>query len=366
MPLTPPAPLLAAAHPAPAAADTPATPATPATFAPRWLPRRAQRLSPQTRGWLLGGLGVLVFALSIPMTRLASGSLAAPQLPAVFVAIGRAALAGLLAAGWLLATRAPWPRPAQWRGLLLTALGVVFGWPLFLGFAVQRVDAAHASVVTGLLPIATAVTAALLLRQRPSPGFWATALLGVALVLGFAAWQGGALPQGADGLLLGAVLCGGYGYVQGARLSTPQGHGGPAMPAEQVISWVLVASLPVTLPVALATWPTAPVRVAAWGGFLYVSVFSMWLGFFAWYRGLALGGMLRVSQIQLLQPFLSMALAVPVLGESLSPATVGFSLAVMATVFLSRRMAVAAPNPAPTRSPARSPAPPAAFSGDKP
>ena len=358
MPCTPSAPLLGTASAA----------AAPATPAPHWLARRAQRLSPQTLGWLLGGLGVLIFALSIPMTRLASGSLAAPQLPAVFVAIGRAALAGLLAAGWLLATRAPWPRPAQWRGLLLTALGVVFGWPLFLGFAVQRVDAAHASVVTGLLPIATAVTAALLLRQRPSRGFWATALLGVALVLGFAAWQGGALPQRADGLLLAAVLCGGYGYVQGARLSTPQGIG-PAdgmrpMPAEQVISWVLVASLPVTLPVALATWPTAPVRAVAWGGFLYVSVFSMWLGFFAWYRGLALGGMLRVSQIQLLQPFLSMALAVPVLGESLSPATVGCSLAVMATVFLSRRMAVATPNPAPTRSTA--PASPADFSGDRP
>ena len=366
MPLTPPTPLLAAASPAPAPAPR------------RWLPRRAQRLSPQTLGWLLGGLGVLIFALSIPMTRLASGSLAAPQLPAVFVAIGRAALAGLLAAGWLLATRAPWPRPAQWRGLLLTALGVVFGWPLFLGFAVQRVDAAHASVVTGLLPIATAVTAALLLRQRPSRGFWATALLGVALVLGFAAWQGGAAPQPADGLLLLAVLFGGYGYVQGARLSSAPGDGSQAMPAEQVISWVLLASLPVTLPVALATWPTAPVRWAAWGGFLYVSVFSMWLGFFAWYRGLALGGMLRVSQIQLLQPFLSMWLAVPLLGEALSPATVGFSLAVMATVFLSRRMAVATTNPAPNQvtaaTPAATPAPipatapatAAVFSGDKP
>ena len=114
------------------------------------------------------------------------------------------------------------------------------------------------------------------------------------------------------------------------------------MAPEQVISWVLVAALPLTLPLALATWPTAPVRASAWGGFLYVSVFSMWLGFFAWYRGLQLGGMLRVSQIQLLQPFLSMALAVPVLGETLEATTVGFALAVMGSVFLSRRMAVVA------------------------
>ncbi len=298
------------------------------------------KFSPQTLGWMLGVLGVVIFALTIPMTRLASGSLAAPQLSAVFVSIGRAALAGLLAALWLLATRAPWPRSTQWHQLGLTALGVVFGFPLFLGWAVQRVDAAHASVVTGLLPIATAVIGALLMRQRPSRGFWACALLGMFLVLTFAAWKGGAVPTSADGLLLLAVLWGGFGYVQGARMSAAQGDGQPPMPPEQVISWVLVASLPITLPVALLNWPTAPVRLAAWGGFLYVSVFSMWLGFFAWYRGLALGGMLRVSQVQLMQPFLSMALAVPVLGETLDAATVGFSVAVMATVFLSRRMAV--------------------------
>ena len=294
-------------------------------------------LSPSTQGWLLGALGVAIFALSIPMTRLASGSAAEPQLPAVFVAIGRAALAGLLALGWLAVTRAAWPRPAQWRQLALTALGVVFGWPLFLGFAVLHVDAVHASVVTGVLPIATAVVGAVLLRQRPGRGFWACALLGTVLVLGFAAWKGGAGFQVADGLLLIAVLLGAFGYVWGARLSTP-GAGGAAMPAEQVICWVLVLSLPITLPVALVTWPSMPVKASAWGGFLYVSVFSMWLGFFAWYRGLALGGTVRVSQVQLLQPFLSMWFAVPILGEKLDAATVGFSLAVMATVFLSKRI----------------------------
>jgi drug/metabolite transporter (DMT)-like permease len=299
-------------------------------------------LAPATRGWLLGLLGVAIFALSIPMTRLASGSLAVPQLPAEFVAIGRAALAGLLALAWLAATRAPRPTRRQWPRLAATALGVVFGWPLFLGWAVQRVDAVHAAVVTGLLPMATAAIGALLLRQRASPGFWAVALLGTALVLGYAAWQGGTAPQAADGLLLLAVLWGGFGYVQGARLSSAQGDGRPPMPPEQVISWVLVLSLPVTLPVAAWFWPTAPVRAAAWGGFLYVSVFSMWLGFFAWYRALALGGTLRISQVQLLQPFLSMWLAVPLLGEALDAATVAFSIAVMATVFVSRRMAVSA------------------------
>ena len=300
-------------------------------------------LPPRTLGWWLGVLGVLLFALTIPMTRLASGSLAAPQLPAVFVAIGRAALAGLLAAVWLLATRAARPRRAQWRQLALTALGVVFGFPLFLGLAVQRVDAAHAAVVAGLLPMATAVVGALVLRQRPSAGFWACALAGMLLVLGYAAWQGGARLQLADGLLLLAVAWGGFGYVMGARLSAPQADGSTPMPPQQVISWVLVLCLPVTVPLALWAWPTAPASTAAWGGFLYVSLVSMWLGFFAWYRGLQLGGMLRVSQIQLLQPFLSMLLAVPVLGEPLQPLTLVFAVAVMVAVVLSRRMAVDGP-----------------------
>ena len=296
--------------------------------------------SPAAQGWMLGGLGVLIFALTIPMTRLASGSQAAPQLPPVFVAMGRAALAGLLAAVWLWLSRAPRPQADQWRGLWITASGVVFGFPLFLGLAVYRVDAAHAAVVSGLLPIATAVIAALVLRQRPSRGFWACALLGMALVLGFALFKGGAKLQAADALLLVAVIWGGVGYVFGARLSAPGPGHVTAMAPEQVISWVLVICLPFTLPVALLNWPETPVRPAAWGGFIYVAVFSMWLGFFAWYRALQLGGMLRVSQVQLLQPFLSMWLAVPVLGESLDDATVAFSLAVMATVFLSKRQAV--------------------------
>ena len=293
------------------------------------------------RAWALGLLGVLIFALTIPMTRLASGPLAAPQLSAEFVAFGRAALAGVLAAAWLWAVGAAWPRPGQWRGLALTSLGVVFGWPLFVGWAVQRVDAAHAAVVSGLLPVATACIGALLLRQRPSRGFWACAALGALLVLGFATHKSGALPQLADGLLGVAVLLGGFGYVLGARLSAPGPDGQPGMAPEQVISWVLVLSLPITMPVALWHWPQAPVRAVSWGAFVYLALFSMWLGFFAWYRALALGGTLRISQVQLLQPFASMWLAVPVLGERLDAPTVLFSLAVMATVFLSRRMAVA-------------------------
>lgn len=285
------------------------------------------------RAMLLGLLGVFIFALSIPMTRLASGSAAAPQLDAVFVALGRAALAGLCSIVYLVAVRARWPRRSEWPLLAWTAAGVVFGWPLLLGWAVLYVDAVHAAVVSGVLPLATATLAALVMRQRPSAGFWACALAGLALVVGFAAWRGAGGLQWADALLLGAVLAAAWGYVGGARLST-------SLPPQQVICWVLVLSLPLTLPVALLYWPAQPVGAAAWGGFLYVSLFSMWLGFFAWYRALALGGTLRVSQVQVLQPFLSMLLAVPLLGEALDPMTLAFGLAVVAVVWLGKRMPV--------------------------
>lgn len=301
-------------------------------------------LSPATRGWLLGALGVLAFAFTISMTRMAGGDASAPQLPPVFVAVGRAAAAGLLALSWLLAIGAPRPRPAQWRVLGLAGIGVVFGFPLCIGLAVRHVDAAHAAVVTGVLPIATAAMGAWWLRQRASLGFWLCAALGTALVLGFAAWKGGSSLQPADALLIGAVLFGGFGYVQCARLFTGKESalGAPMAPAH-VISWVLVLALPLTLPLSAllvaSSWPAQAIRPAAWLGFAYVSVISMWLGFFPWYRGLALGGTLRVSQVQLVQPFLSMWLAVPLLGESLDLPTVGFSLAVMATVIVSKRSA---------------------------
>ncbi len=301
----------------------PAAPSTPATLRPP--------LADATRGLLLGAVGVLIFAATLPMTRLAVGDAAAPQLPPSFVTAGRAGVAGLLGVGWLLMLRAPFPARRHWRALFISALGTVVGFPLFLALALRRVDAMHAAVVTGVLPLATAAVAALALRQRASAGFWGCAVAGCALVIGYAAWQGSGALSAADGLLLLAVLCGAIGYVGGAQVSA-------SLPAQQVICWVLVLSLPFTLPAMWWLQPQQPASTAAWVGFAYVSLFSMWLGFFAWYRGLALGGVMRVSQVQLLQPFLALLFAVPILGERLDPATVGFALAVMVVVFVGRRM----------------------------
>lgn len=285
------------------------------------------------RGFALGAVGVVIFALTLPMTRLAVGDASDPQLAPAFVTAGRAAVAGVLSLLLLLIQRAPVPERRHWPPLAVSAIGTVLGFPLCIALALREVDAMHAAVVTGALPLATAAVAALTLRQRPSAGFWACALLGCGLVLVFAAWQGSGTLKPADGWLLAAVAAGAVGYVGGARVAA-------VLPAQQVICWVLVGSLPFTLPAMWLTWPEAPARASAWLGFAYAALFSMWLGFFAWYRGLALGGVVRVSQVQLLQPFLALLFAVPVLGEKLEPVTVLFSLAVLAVVFVGRRMPV--------------------------
>lgn len=296
-------------------------------------------LTPNERkGLWLGLLGVVIFAATLPMTRLAVGTPEAPQMSGVFVAMGRAVVAAGLSALFLLLVRAPLPRRGDWLPLALTASGVVFGFPLFTSIAMRHVEAVHASVIVGILPMATAAFGAWLHRQRPSLGFWLCAALGSALVVAFAVIRSGSSGLSlhwADALLLAAMACAAVGYGYGAKLSQ---H----MQAEHVISWALVLALPLTLPLTLWSWPSQPVSTGAWGAFAYVAVFSMWLGFFAWYRGLALGGTVRVSQVQLAQPFISMLFAVPLLGEQLDLVTVGFGLAVAATVFAGRRMPVGA------------------------
>lgn len=290
----------------------------------------------EARGLWLGLLGVTIFAMTLPMTRLAVGTSEAPQMSGVFIALGRAVVAAGLSAAFLLATRAPWPRRSDLPGLAITCAGVVLGFPLLTSLAMRHVQAVHASVIVGALPLATALVGAWLNRQRPSAGFWACAALGSGMVVAFAILRSG-LPglalHAADVLLLAAVACAAVGYAWGARLSQ-------RMRADHVICWALLIALPVTVPAAIWSRPLAPLPASAWWAFAYVAVFSMWLGFFAWYRGLALGGTVRVSQVQLLQPFLGMLFAVPLLGESLDALTLGFALAVIATVFIGRKMPV--------------------------
>ena len=301
----------------------------------------------ERRGLWLGLLGVAIFALTLPMTRLAVGTPEAPLMSGVFVALGRAVVAAALSIAFLLVTRAPLPRRQDWWPLAITSSGVVFGFPLFTSVAMRHVEAVHASVIVGVLPLATALVGALLHRQRPSRGFWLCAAAGSALVVAYALLHSG---QGlrlhvADMLLLAAMGCAAVGYAWGARLAQ-------RMRAEHVICWALVIALPLTLPLAYWARPEAVIPARAWWAFGYVGLFSMWIGFFAWYRGLALGGTVRVSQVQLVQPFLSMLFAVPLLGERLDLLTLVFGLAVIATVFAGKRMPVRSAPVRPVLSPA--------------
>lgn len=299
------------------------------------------------------------------MTKLAVGTAADPQLSPWFITFGRAAVAGLLSILYLLRQYICRPQPnyplkmvknavsgtdfrlpsaAEWGLLAFTACGVVVGFPLFMSLALQHVPSTHGAVVTGLLPLTTAVIAALWFRQKPSAGFWLCAVLGTLLVLCFMTLRsldsaGHFSLHLADVFLLLAMLSASLGYIGGARLT-------PSLGAERVICWVLVLSLPITVPM---TWLNLPANLAAihpssWWAFAYVSVFSMWLGFFAWYRGLALGGAVRVSQVQLVQPFLSLLFAIPLLGEKIDAMTLAFGLAVIATVFVGKRMPVGSSN----------------------
>ncbi|MCU0941761.1 MAG: DMT family transporter [Hydrogenophaga sp.] len=304
--------------------------------------------SQETRGLLLGLLGVTVFGLTLPMTRLATGTADDPQLSPWFVTWGRAAIAGVLSLIYLWATRSPLPGPSHRRPLALAVLGNVIGFPLLLAWALRHVSASHAAVFTALLPLATAAMAAWLMHQRARLGFWIFAGLGSALVVVYSILRAHQAGHGfgltwTDTLLVGAVLAAALGYVGGTQVT-------PALGAERVISWVCALALPFTIPGALLTWPDRPIDTGAWLALGYVAVFSMWAGFFAWFRGLAIGGALRVSQLQLFQPFISIAAAVPLLGERIDALTLVFALAVVASVFAGRRFGG---SPAPALTPAK-------------
>lgn len=280
-------------------------------------------------GWFSGFLGVLIFSGSLPATRVAVGSF-----EPTFLTLARASIAGLLAAAILFVLRQRRPARQDIPALLVVALGVVVGFPLLTALALRHVSSAHAIVFVGLLPLATASFAVLRAGERPRPAFWAFSLLGSAAVAGYALSQGGAGSLLGDVLMLAAILACGLGYAEGARLSRHLG-------SWQVICWVLVLSLPLMLPLTLWTWPAnlAAASLPAWLSLGYVSLFSMLIGFFFWYHGLARGGIAAVGQLQLLQPFFGLALAGLLLHEQVSPLMAVSTLAVVACVAGARRFA---------------------------
>lgn len=280
-------------------------------------------------GWINGFIGVVIFAGSLPATRVA-----VLDMEPVFLTCARALIAGLLGLLLLRAFRQPRPDRADLPSLAVVVLGVVIGYPLLTAFALQHVSTVHSIVFVGLLPLSTAIFGVIRGGERPRPVFWLFSVLGSLFVAGYA------LTQDADGSLIGdllmlaAVVICGLGYAEGARLSHRLG-------GWQVISWALVLSLPVMLPITLASLPAslAGVGAPAWVGLAYVSIFSMLVGFLFWYRGLAQGGIAAVGQLQLLQPFLGLGLAALLLGETVTGAMLVVTLGVVACVAGAKRFA---------------------------
>lgn len=283
----------------------------------------------RTAGWGSGLLGVIIFSGSLPATRAAVG-----DIPPLFLTSARAVIAALLGAAFLLAYRGNRPKRADLMPLALVAVGVVVGFPLLTGFALQHITAAHSVVFIGILPLSTAIFAVVRGGERPKPAFWLYSAVGAAAVAGYALYQSGGGSGTGDLLMVAAVLLCALGYAEGANLSRRLG-------GWQVIIWALLLSLPLMSLVAFVTLPKnwSAIDVPAWLGLGYVSVFSMLVGFIFWYRGLALGGTAGVSQLQLLQPFIGLALAWLLLGEPVAPVMIASAAVVVLCVAGARRAA---------------------------
>lgn len=288
--------------------------------------------------WAL--LGVLLFSFSLPLTKVAVGGF-----DPFLTATGRAVIAGALAVVLLGIRRVPFPPRDQLRPLLFTMLGAVFGWPILLALALERTTSAHAAVIAAFMPLTTALFAVLRTHERVPRQFWIAAGGGTAALVAFALSRGGA--EGgdliADLLIVGAVLSSSWCYVEGANITK-------VMPGWQVISWVVVLALPVTVPVSLLLWWATSgnydTTATEWTALILLGVSSMYLGFFAWYRGLALAGAAYGGQVQQLQALLTLLWSALLLGEVVTPLTIATAVVVVLCVAWaqrSRREVVVAP-----------------------
>lgn len=282
-----------------------------------------------TSGWINGFVGVLIFSASLPATRVAVA-----DFDPIFLTVARATIAALLGLVLLLAFKEKWPSRSDLGHLFVTAMGVVVGFPLLTALALQHVTSAHSIVFIGLLPLSTAIFGVLRGGESMRPMFWIFSCLGSALVAGFALTQNLDASLTGDLLMFAAIVACGLGYAEGAQLSRKLG-------GWQVICWALVLSLPVMLPLTLLQLPQDWMAIGqpAWFGLIYVSLFSMLVGFVFWYRGLAQGGIAAVGQLQLLQPFFGLIIAATLLHETVGWQMIVVTIAVIACVFGAKRFA---------------------------
>ena len=278
-------------------------------------------------GWLNGLFGVVIFSGSLPATRVA-----VLDMDPFFLTSLRASIAGILAIMLIVGFQEKRPHESQIIPLIIVALGVVIGFPLLTAMALQHVTSSHSIVFLGLLPLTTAIFGVLRGSERPKMAFWIFSVAGSLLVMGFALSQHASVSLTGDLLMLTAVIACGLGYAEGAMLTRILG-------GWQVISWALIISLPFMLVASLITMPEtlSGIGTSAWVALAYVSLFSMLIGFIFWYKGLAIGGIAAVGQLQLLQPFFGLGLSATLLHETISPLMVVITLGVILCVIGSRK-----------------------------
>jgi drug/metabolite transporter (DMT)-like permease len=284
----------------------------------------------ESKGMLLGFFGISMFSLTLPATRFIT-----PYLDPIFIGLGRASVAAVMAALFLFLLNQPKPNKQQLKGLAITALGVVIGFPVLTSWAMETVHASHAGVVIAIIPLLTALMGTLISGERPSVRFWMVGFIGAIIVTSYALLQGDLSLQTGDLLLLAGSFLGAMGYAVGGKLSKQLG-------GWQVICWALVISFPFTIIPVLLTRPEdiSVIPNTVWLGFAYLALMSQLFGFFLWYRGLALGGIARISQVQLLQPFLTMIASILLLGENIDLTTVMFAIAVVLVIAIGRNMPI--------------------------
>ena len=291
--------------------------------------KRSISISNENQGLLYGLLGVIGFSLTPPGTRLA-----VEYLDPVFVGLGRAVVAGVLAALILIIMRIPLPGKKYTRQFIVVSSTVALIYPLLLAWSMQTISASHTGVVLGALPLATALVGALRSGERPSAEFWWLSILGALTVMAFSIINGGGSLQSGDALLLLAVIIGAVGYTEGAQLSKVLG-------GWQVICWAMVFALPLLIiPFLFVAWSVDQSLVpnSAWYGFFYVAIISQLISFFPWYKGLAMGGITRVSQLMLLMPFMTILESQWLLNDQVSVQTYFFAALVIGIVLISRRV----------------------------
>jgi drug/metabolite transporter (DMT)-like permease len=287
-------------------------------------------ISQQNKGYIYGFIGVFIFALTLPLTRIAVA-----EFNPLLLSIGRTVWAALVALPLLLVTRQKWPTRSDLGKLVVVALGVIFGFPVLSALAMQSAPASHGGVVLGALPLATAAMGTIFADEKPSRIFWFWSLLASAAVITFALWDGGTTLHAADMLLVLAVIAASMGYAVSGKLARTLG-------GWQVICWALVIALPVTLPVTYyySNTLTGAESPKAWACFAYLALMSQLLGFFAWNKGLAMGGVAKVGQVQLLQTFITLGFSALLLGETISLRMILFALIVGVCVWFGKNAQV--------------------------